>query len=455
MTELFMLVLLLYLLKSSTLLLKNHPPAKTAFWLWVFALLPVIGYFIYLIFGRDIRPRHSLTPEAAAASADHLPPAMQRLTRLLSQNAGSTLTTDNRVEVLTNGENKFKHLCAALEAAVHHIHLEYYILKNDQIGQDILAILQRKSRSGVRVRVILDGLGSRCINQKLLADMKQSGIDVRRFYPMTAPFLFRLNFRNHRKIVVVDGRIGFIGGMNIGDEYLSRNRKLGYFRDTHLKLEGESVHDLQRAFLDDWHLLTGEQLTGPELFPDVTGSGSHPVQIVGSGPDSHWESILQLFFLAVASARKSIYIETPYFIPSPCTLMALKTAALSGVDVRLVIQGLTKQPLTYWAANSFFQELLEAGVQVYVYDKGTLHSKVLLVDGTFGTVGSANFDIRSFLLNFETNAVVYDPQVVARLEEDFRQDLLDSRAVELEAHTQRPLTHRLKESAARLFTPLL
>ena len=254
--------------------------------------------------------------------------------------------------------------------------------------------------------------------------------------------------------MVVDGKVGFIGGMNIGDEYLSRDKELGFWRDTHLQVEGESVHLMQMAFLNDWYYITLEPITDPKYYPTVPTIGHQLTQIVASGPDSDWESIRQVFFTALATAEKKIYIETPYFVPDESIILALKTAALSGLDVRLIVQGVPEYRVTYWASRSFFDELLKAGVKIYKYRKGILHAKVMLVDDVVGVVGSANFDIRSFQLNFEISALIYNRDVVARLEEDFWCDLADSVQVIREQFEHRPLSERLKESGARLLSSL-
>ncbi|MDA8442355.1 MAG: cardiolipin synthase, partial [Peptococcaceae bacterium] len=261
--------------------------------------------------------------------------------------------------------------------------------------------------------------------------------------------------RNHRKIVVVDGKIGFVGGLNIGDEYLSRSEKFGFWRDTFVKLEGESVHSLQTVFADDWCFATHYRIEGDEYYPPVEQVGEQLTQIAASGPDSDWESIMQVYFAAVAGAEKSIYIETPYFIPDESSIMALKTAALSGLDVRIVFQGIPDHKITYWASHSYFEELLEAGVRIFHYRKGLLHAKIFIVDGEISSVGSTNFDIRSFRLDFEICAFIYDSCFAARLELDFANDLLDSEEICLSEYRKRPLSERLKESGARLFSPIL
>ncbi|MBL0386779.1 cardiolipin synthase [Tumebacillus sp. ITR2] len=471
---LFMAVVVL-LLVGTVIFLENRNPEKTVAWLIILIVLPVIGFLLYLVFGRNARKRklfhhkHNsdtqlkklVHEQSLKMTEDELlrgggENRQQRLVRLLLNSAYSPLTTNNSVRVLTDGPSKFEELFHALERAEHHIHLEYYIFKEDEIGRDIQRLLIQKARRGIEVRVLIDGLGSREISRDFLDELSSSGVQVEYFFPVKFPFITsRLNFRNHRKIVVVDGKVGFLGGMNIGDEYLSRKREFGFWRDTHLVLEGESAHRLQTIFLNDWYFITRQRIEDERYYPPLENMGSKYAQIVASGPDSDWESIRQVYFTAVATAREKVYIETPYFIPDESISMALKTAALSGLDVRLIVQGIPEYQLTYWASRSYFEELLQAGVKIYKYQKGILHAKVIMIDDEIGIVGSANMDIRSFQLNFEASALVYDRNFVKRLQEDFTQDIEDSILVELESYKSRPLSDRFKESGARLLSPLL
>lgn len=433
-----------------------------------------MGALLYVLFGRVVRKRrllrhkqvrHEKTEEIlldrqvrpSAEDVDQAgdSPMNKKLARLLLKDANAPLTLNNRSEVLTNGQKTFRALFSALESAKDHIHLEYYIFHNDSIGRNILNLLMRKASEGVKIRVLVDGLGNWSLTKRF-GELKKVGVETAGFYPVRFPFLSRrLNLRNHRKIVVVDGRVGFLGGLNVGDEYLSRNKKIGFWRDTFLKLEGDSVNFLQTVFLNDWNVATHEDINGPLYYPQPLQLGSQLTQIAASGPDSDWGSMLQIFFVALTSAEKTIYIETPYFIPDEGSVMALKTAALSGLDVRIILQGVPDHKITYWASHSYVEELLESGVRIYRYTKGILHAKVLILDSEIGVVGSTNFDIRSFNLNFEISAFIYDCKFAQRLEQDFHQDLADSEELVLEEYKLRPLSNRIKESSARLFSPLL
>lgn len=470
-----LLITLLQLVLIGTIVfLENRDPAKTIIWLLILGVLPVLGSLLYLVFGRKVRLRklgrrkhlrdYRLNTildnqKVKLTSADVMlgdnESHKQKLARVLLNLGSAPLTVNNRAEVLTNGEETFKALFLTLERAEDHIHMEYYIFKDDEVGRDVLKILERKAAAGVKVRVLVDGWGSRAITKRL-RELKRAGIEAVRFFPVEFPFLSsRLNLRNHRKLVIVDGCQGFIGGLNVGDEYLSRSKKFGFWRDTFVRLQGESVHFLQTVFLSDWQFVTKENIEEAQYFPDFEQVGNELVQIATSGPDSDWETILQVYFTAMTAADKSIYIETPYFIPDESAMMALKTAALGNLDVRIIFQGVPDHQITYWASHSYFEELLEAGVRIYHYRKGILHAKILIIDGEIGSVGSTNFDIRSFRLNFEISAFIYNRDFAARLEQDFHQDLLQCEEILLEEFRKRPLSYRIKESSARLFSPLL
>lgn len=474
MVWLFLLLFLQVLLLGTVILLENRDPGKTVTWLFILSLLPIVGFILYILFGQKQRKRmfqqkhlprnrldqavhqQKITIEDEAQTTQNGLTYDPKLVNLLLNSGYAPLSFHNRVEVLVNGGEKFEALFRSLENATHHIHLSYYIFKGDEIGEDVLKILSRKVADGVEVRVLIDGVGSLSISGKFLDTMRQAGIQAHWYFPVRFPFLTpKLNLRYHRKIVIVDGVTGYMGGLNIGDEYLSRDQKLGFWRDTHIKLKGESVQSLQAIFLNDWYFVTHQEIQGNDYFPEPNISDVLPVQIGASGPDSHWASILQGFFIAITMARKSIKIETPYFIPDESLMMALKTAALSGVDVQLIIQGVPEHKVTYWAMNSYFEELLQAGVHISKYMKGILHAKILLIDENLASVGSANMDVRSFSLDFEICAFMYDSQINKSLNENFEQDLKESQRIDLEVFQTRPFTERLKESCARLFSPLL
>ena len=450
-------------------------PENSKPWLSILTILPILGFFFYFILGyrgkhrrifqnkhlrnkklkEKVRLQQNKLVETDVVMGEDMD-RNKKLVQLSLQNSLAALSINNQVRVLTNGNEKFHALFEALENAKEHIHVEYYIFRDDNIGQKFRDLLIRKSLEGIEVKLIIDGVGSHGLPQTFFKLLRDANIKVKWFFPVRFPYFTRkLNYRNHRKIVVIDGKVGFMGGLNIGDEYLSRDPKLGFWRDTHLIVEGDSVHLLQTVFINDWSFVSGEQIEGPMYFPKPNQIGRQLTQIIAGGPDSEWEPIHQLFFTALANAEQRIWLETPYFIPDESIMMALKTASLSGVDVRIIVQGIPDHKITYWASQSYFEDLLNAGIQVYRYIKGILHSKVVIIDSGIGIVGSANFDIRSFKLDFEISAICYNKDFVLRLEQDFEQDFRDSQLQDTQVFMNRGWPPRLREANARILSPLL
>jgi cardiolipin synthase len=305
--------------------------------------------------------------------------------------------------------------------------------------------------------VLYDGIGSYNLSKSYINELNRAGIEVYSFLAPLIAFLDkRLNYRNHRKIVVVDGIVGFFGGANIGDEYLGGNSKLGYWRDTHVRLEGNAVHFLQNTFLTDWCFASGVALTDPKYYSEPKHKeNNQSVQVIISGPDEHSDAILQVYFAAITTAEKCIYITTPYFVPDASLNMALKSAAVSGIDVKIIFPFVPDSALVHLASLSYMEEMMQAGVRFYQYVKGFIHAKVLLIDDTIGFLGTANLDMRSFFSNFELNAVMFDDKVIAQLAKDFQQDLKDSKELKLEEFAKRSRIERTKEAFARMLSPLL
>lgn len=457
--------------------LENRDPSKTITWLIVLAVFPVIGFFFYILFGRNYRKRKMFRKKAKEVDKfryieqylplslenylEQVPQHQRRFFHLANTIGDSPISFQTETKVLTNGEETFSAIIEALKQAKHHIHLEYYIVRDDQIGNKIKEILVAKAKEGVEVRFIYDSVG--CFNKlskNYLKELKEAGVQVEAFFPVTFPLLnSKINFRNHRKIIIIDGEIGFCGGLNIGDEYLGKDPFFGHWRDTHLKVEKEGVRALQQIFLLDWFYITNEKILDPRYFsptlPELPAVETGGVQIIASGPDQEWEVIKKLFFSMISTAQKTVYIASPYFIPDEDILSALKIAALSGIDVRLIVPSKPDHKIVFWATRSYFTELLEAGVKIYLYRKGFLHSKVIVVDEELASIGSANMDMRSFHLNFEVNAFLYRNESVRKLVSDFKQDFLDSEEVDLERFRQRKFLHRVYESWCKLFSPLL
>ncbi|WP_292522050.1 cardiolipin synthase [Methanoculleus sp.] len=452
---------------------ERRSPTAAVAWLMVLFLLPPVGFVLYLLFGQNYTrrricammeqedrrflretfgeqdrefadPRHRFaTPEAEE---------FRETIVLLLRSGQACLTEKNRVDLYTRGEDKFDALFAAIRMARHHIHLEYFIVNNDDLGRAVIHALAEKAREGVEVRLLFDAMGTRAGggSRAAFSELTDAGGKIGVFFPA----IYRINFRNHRKIVVIDGTVGFIGGFNIGDDYLGEG-PLGRWRDTAVRITGDAVRMLQLRFLLDWNYVTGERLEpAPRYLPDPGSPGTTPVQIVSGGPGSRWNPIKEGYIKLINSARESVYIQTPYFIPDESVTDALRLAALSGVDVRIMIPCKPDHPFVYWATLSFIGDLLDAGVRAYTYDDGFLHAKTIVVDGKAGSVGSANWDIRSFRLNFEANAFFYDAAVGLALARAFNEDLAVSTEITPERYRARSLRVRVKESVSRLFSPL-
>lgn len=453
---------------------ENRHPSKTITWLIVLAVNPIVGFVLYLLMGQSFRKKRMFAEKAIQdeqsfketaerlQTKDGLIEALdshQENTVNLAKNlAKSPISFSTYTQVLTNGEETFKHILAAMRAAKHHIHLQYYIVRDDELGREIQQILIEKAENGVEVRFLYDAVGCLKLSDSYIQELRDAGAHMQPFSPVAFPFLSnRINFRNHRKSVIVDGEIGFLGGLNIGDEYLGKDPFYGFWRDTHLKLEGEAVRTLQLYFLRDWFYMTDEKLLDDKYLCAQASQSNQlgAVQIIGGGPDDQWEIIKKLFFSMINSAKKTIWISSPYFIPDEDVLSALKVAALSGIEVRLLVPSSPDKKVVFYASHSYYLELLEAGVHIHSYEKGFMHSKIIIVDQELASIGTSNMDMRSFHLNFEINCFLYRTSSVRQLTDDFKQDLLDSTQLELHTFKNRKLHIRLKESLSRLASPLL
>lgn len=454
--------------------LENRHPSHTITWLVVLGGFPLIGFFFYLFFGRNIKKRRlfekkALLDEKAFLEIEgnqstyqdkiELMGNHQQLLFKLAHRLGhSPISFSTKTKALTDGIETFQHIFQEIKKAKHHIHLEYYIVRDDQVGQELKNILIEKAKEGVEVRFLYDAVGCWKLPKEYIKELVRSGIEMVPFLPVRIPLLNnKINFRNHRKIVVIDGEVGFVGGLNVGDEYLGKHSYFGYWRDTHLLIKGEAVRTLQMIFLQDWYYMTDTKLL-PQMYlasQTETLEETGGVQLIASGPDNKWDVIKNLFFSMIISAKESIWIASPYFVPDEDILTALKVAALSGIDVRLLVPKRPDKKIVYYASRSYFPELLEAGVKIYEYEKGFLHSKIIIVDYELASIGTANMDMRSFHLNFEVNAFLYRTGSTQKLVDAYMNDINHSREIILEEFSKRSLPVKLFESGARLMSPLL
>lgn len=479
-TIILWIVAILYLVTVLTICLmivfENRNPLKTHSWLLVIILVPVAGIILYVFFGRNYRKqkiynRKSISdseilsdfiarqmvslPSEISGESDDIQ-SKSHLMRLLLNNNRSVLTLDNTVKLLKNGKETFPAMREAIAAARSYIHLEFYRLEPDTLGTEFKELLKRKAGEGIQVRVIYDDVGSWNIGKSYLREMRASGVNIFPFMPVRFPsFSSKVNYRNHRKILVVDGEVGFVGGLNIADKYLYGLPDIGPWKDTHLELRGESVAALNGIFLADWDFVSGKPVPDIEPFLKYSKTGNRClVQVASSGPDTDWATIMQVYFAAIATARTSIYLTSPYFSPDESLLTALKTAALSGIDIRIIFPRTSDSIIANWNTRSYISELLDAGVRVYLFNDGFIHSKYLLVDGVFASVGSPNVDIRSFDLDFEVTALIYDRKFASELNTLFAEDLKGCREVVKSEWEKRSRKDRYKESLARIFGPL-
>ncbi|OMF30843.1 cardiolipin synthase [Paenibacillus sp. FSL H8-0548] len=466
-------VLVVYIAQLAAVFFMEHRrPSQLTAWLLIVFVCPYIGFIAYLFLAKDFvgRRRVKRFKNDATDYADQISETVselsdignkqlekeEKLYAMLVGLAPFPITRNNEVLVLTNGHDTYEAMLGQLEQAVHHIHMDYYTIRADEIGRRFAEVLARKAREGVEVRIVYDGIGSMKLSEPYLAELHLAGVQTSCFLPPRIAFFDRrLNYRNHRKIVVVDGKVGFVGGINIGDEYIGGDPKLGFWRDTHLCLKGDSVYYLQELFMNDWSFAAKEELGGKAYMPTHQCEGDERVLIVSSKPGRYDQKIAEVMFAAITAARSRIYLTTPYFIPDSSLLMGLRTAALSGVDVRLIIPGIADSKLVLLATLSYIQELLEAGVKVYRYEKGFIHAKVMIIDQMLATVGTANVDMRSLYSNFELNAVLFDEHAIKRLEADFMEDLRDSRELDFRSFLNRPKRQKLKESLLHILSPLL
>ena len=454
----------------SVLLLENRNPAKSLSWVMVLLFIPVIGMFFYLLLGQDYRKKKIISKKSIRSVIDRpvasfdinkldttlMSDNQLNLVKLLYKNSESAGYAFNKIDVLSDGESTFEAVFEAIRKAKDHIHIEFFIFDDDKISNQLRELLIQKSREGVRVRLIYDYWGSFNLSKKYLKSMKEAGIYFRPFLPFRWRISrsSKINYRNHRKLIIVDGITGFTGGLNIADRYIYGN-SLGKWRDTFVQMEGSVVHGLQLLFMVDWFFVDRKLIDGPEYFPEPKKFEQNLIQLVNSGPDTDWEAIMQGIASAISSATKYVYIQSPYFMPTDVIAICMQMAALSGVDVRLMIPERSDSRLSDASTSSYLGQALEAGVRVFRYNNGFLHSKAIVIDDFISIVGSCNLDERSFVQNFEANAFIYDPTTAVKLRKLYTDDIVNCEELSLEAWTNRKRRQKLKESFARLFSPLM
>jgi len=462
------------------LILDNRKTASTYAWIFLFIIFPVIGLLIYMFFGKSHRilgtKRKQIEHAILKNFSELLEPLFEdhaivktailneqrscdkiKLINLLEKNSFSLLSPNNEVKIIQEGEEKFSLLMTDLQAAKNFIHMAYFIWHDDDLTQQIKNILIDKANEGVEVRILIDAIGSFSLPSKYKNQLRDNGVEIYRYFDFNSFFtIHTVNHRNHRKIVIIDGFISYTGGMNMGKEYICGDFGYDCWRDTHLRIRGEGVKSLQAVFVLEWENTTKVKLYGKNYFPDVKiVKGNSIMQLAVSGPDSQWDSVKQMYFTMICSARTNIFIQTPYFVPDEGLCDALKIASLSGVDVRIMITGVPDKKIPYWAAFTFFEELIDSGVKILHYNRCFLHSKTIVIDSELCSVGTANFDIRSFIINYELMAVFYDEQLSKQLESDFKKDLLHCSVLSKEKYSEISTVKKFRNSVARLLSPQL
>jgi cardiolipin synthase len=472
--------LALYALVTGVFLVsENRRPQSTLAWMLVLVFAPGIGLLVYLLFGRDTKAfsRRSklLMQDLRATALPLLSPLLSRqdaeltalatrsvlhrkLMMLVRHNSFSVLTTRNHVEIQQDAARFYPSLVVDLKAAQHSIHLQYFVWGVDPFTDGLKRILMEKARAGVEVRLLYDPVGSQAhVSRRYVRDVEAGGVRMAPTSPLYR--LHTISYRNHRKITVIDGAIAYTGGMNIGQEHLDGGRGFDSWRDTQVRLVGEGAAILQAVFMVDWYNAVGENLFAATYFPRAApdpAEGIVPVQILTSGPDSQWAGIRQLYASMIVAAQRHVRVQSPFFLPDATLAEALTTAALSGIDVRVMVSARPSgNRLPDWAGNTFVADIVAAGVRVFLYQKGYLHAKTISIDSQVCSIGSANIDIRSFSINYEINAVLYSAQLAGELEDAFDRDLAYCTEFDPAAYRERGAVTRFRDSVARVLSPLL
>ncbi len=450
-------------------LLENKHPVRTSAWIMVLIFVPFIGLLLYVVLGRSYHRQGNISKKLKSkilslgskssvkeiCNENAICAKHERLMHLLKSSTDANVFTHNEVDIYTDGKRLFEDMLRAMDNASEHIHAEYYAVETDETGNLFKDMLVKKAQQGLEVRLIYDDVGSWRLKRTTRQEMKDAGVILQTFFELRFPyFTNKLNYRNHRKILIIDGKIGFLGGVNIADRY-TKGLSWGIWRDTHIKIQGNAVDGLQQLFLNDWLYITKKAIHNKKYFATHKPAENLPIQIVGSGPDSIWEGIMQGFCYAINNASKYVYIQTPYFLPNDSISNALQSAALAGIDVRIMIPSRSDTRISLEASLSFVKDMLAAGVRVYQYQNGFIHAKSIAIDDELAIIGSANMDFRSFEQNFEVSAFMYDNKKCIELRNIFLLDMKQCKRLLYTQWKQRPASQKLIQSSARLFSPLL
>ena len=447
---------------------ENRNPVKSLAWITVLLLFPVGGLVLYLFFGRSIKNTHMISRRnkrklrqgestVTTVIPENYTPEMRQLTELGRSLCGATFYPDNRVEVYSYGRDKFEALFNDIRAAEEYIHLQYYIIEDDHIGRALRDALIERAKAGVKVRVIYDDFGCWGVSRKFFRSMREAGIDIHPFFKVVfPPFATRINWRNHRKLAVIDGEVAYVGGMNVADRYIDGGSKFGCWRDTHMRITGPAVAAVQYSFAVDWSFMGQSLLQEPVDMSLPKGPGEAAgLQMMRCGPTSEWSNVSLYMLKAIGNAKKLVYIQTPYFLPTDAMLSALQAAALSRVDVRVMIPLKSDSSTLTLASYSYIMECLRAGIKIYLFEAGMLHSKTMMIDDRLSAIGSANIDFRSFEHNFEETMFIFSSEVNTTLRAQFMADLQQSTRVRASVWRRRPIMQKAKESIVRLLSPVL
>lgn len=457
---------------------QRKDPKSVWAWLLILYFIPILGFVFYLLIGTDMHKKKMFrTKEIEDKLSDAIRkqetiirnrelaasyPEMGDYSDLVLYHlhvSEAILTDDNRVDFFVDGREKFGALAEDIRKAKKSVHIQYYIIGDDELFAAIREILKQKIKEGVEVRILFDAMGCRSVRRRFWKELQREGFQIGEFFPAIFGRLqLRVNYRNHRKIVVIDGKIGYIGGFNLAREYVSLDSKFGYWRDTHMRITGSAVSALQARFILDWNFAVRDKTLNFERYiaepePDLTAGC--PIQIVTSGPDSGIKAIRDTYLRMIHKAKKSIYIQTPYFIPDEAIMSALVIAVRSGIEVSIMIPCKPDHPFVYWATYSCVGELVMQGAKCYTYQNGFIHTKGIIVDELVLSYGTANMDIRSFALNFEVNAIIYDKEKAEEMMGYFREDLKNCKLITKNVYAGRSLWIRFKEQISRLLSPLL